>query len=130
MPDSGTDVDFENDLGFDASDSVFRIDGNFQFNEVHRIDFSAFDLSRSASKQIQQDIEWDGDIYPIDTVVNAGLDMTIFKLSYTWSFMRWERGFVGAYVADIGTSLAANSLSQTSSHGLTAPMPVVGIRGQ
>ncbi len=134
VPDNGTDVDFENDLGFDASESVFRIDGYFQFNEVHRIDFSAFDLSRSASQQIQKDIEWDGEIYPIDTVVSAGLDMTIYKLSYTWSFMRRERGFVGAsigaYVADIGTYLEANTLSQSSSHGLTAPMPVLGMRGQ
>ena len=134
VPDSGTDVDLENDLGFDTSDSVLRIDGYFRFNEAHRIDFSAFDLSRSASKQIQRDIEWDGEIYPVDTVVSAGLDLTIYKLAYTWSFMRRERGFVGAsigaYVADIGTSLEASSLSLVSSHGLTAPMPVVGMRGQ
>ena len=134
VPDSATDVDLENDLGFDTSDSVLRIDGNFRFNQTHRIDFSAFDLSRSASKQIQRDIEWDGEVYPIDTVVSAGLDLTIYKLAYTWSFMRWERGFVGAsigaYMADIGTSIAANTLSQSSSHGVTAPLPVVGLRGQ
>jgi hypothetical protein len=57
VPNSGTPVDLEGDLGLDKSDSVFRLDGYFRFNEKHRIDFSAFDLSRSASKQIDKDIE-------------------------------------------------------------------------
>ena len=107
VPDSGTDVDLESDLGLDASDAVFRLDGYFRFNEKHRLDFSAFDLSRTASKQIQKDIEWDGSVYPIDTVIDAGLDLKIYKLAYTWSFMRRDKGYLGAsaglYVADIGT---------------------------
>ncbi len=134
VPDSGTDVDLESDLGFDASDAVFRLDGYFRFNEKHRLDLSAFDLSRTASKQIQKDIEWDGSVYPIDTVIDAGLDLSIYKLAYTWSFMRREKGYLGAsaglYVADIGTSLAAAAIGQSSSRSTTAPLPVIGLRGQ
>jgi hypothetical protein len=134
VPGSGEDVDLEGDLGFDASDAVFRIDGYFRFNEKHRLDLSAFDLSRSASKRIQKDIEWDGSTYPIDTVIDAGLDLTIYKLAYTWSFMRRDEGYLGAsagvYVADIGTSLAATAINQSSSRATTAPLPVIGLRGQ
>jgi hypothetical protein len=134
VPGSGEDVDLENDFGFDASDAVFRIDGYFRFNEKHRLDLSAFDLSRSASKRIQKDIEWDGSTYPIDTVIDAGLDLTIYKLAYTWSFMRREKGYLGAsaglYVADIGTSLAAAAIGQSSNRSTTAPLPVIGLRGQ
>jgi hypothetical protein len=134
IPDSGTDVDLENDFGLDSSDSVFRIDGYFKFNEKHRIDFSAFDLSRTASKQIQREIEWDGEIYPIDTVIAAGLDLNIYKLAYTWSFIRKANGYLGAsaglYVADIGTSLSATSIGQSSSRAVTAPLPVIGLRGR
>jgi hypothetical protein len=134
IPGDGTDVDVENDLGFDASDSVFRIDGYYRFNEKHRLDFSWFDLSRTASKTIQKDIEWDGEIYPIDTVIDAGLDLNIYKLAYTWSFMRREKGYLGAsigfYVADVGHSITAEEIGQSSSRGVTAPLPVVGIRGQ
>mgnify|MGYP001825602995 FL=1 len=134
IPDSGTDVDLENDFGLDSSDSVFRIDGYFKFNEKHRIDFSAFDLSRTASKRIQREIEWDDDIYPIDTVIEAGLDLNIYKLAYTWSFIRKANGYLGAsaglYVADIGTSLSATSIGQSSSRAVTAPLPVIGLRGR
>ena len=134
VPDSGTDVDLENDFGLGTSDSVFRIDGYYRFNEKHRLDFSAFDLSRTASKQIQRDIEWDGEIYPIDTQIDAGLDLNIYKLAYTWSFMRRAKGYLGVsagiYVADIGTSIAATSRGQLSKSAVTAPLPVFGIRGQ
>lgn len=134
VPDSGTPVDLENDLGFDKSDIVFRVDGVFRFNDKHRLDFSAFDLSRSASKQIQKDIEWNGEIFPIDTTVDATLDLNIYKVAYTWSFLRRDNGYIGAtaglYVADIGTSLAAESIGRASSSGVTAPLPVLGLRGQ
>ena len=134
IPGSGTPVDLENDLGFDKSDTVFRIDGYYRFNEKHRIDFSVFDLSRSASKQIQKEIDWNDTIYPIDTVVDASLDLAIYKLAYTWSFMRRDSGYLGLtaglYTADIDTSISAESIGRSSSSGFTAPLPVLGLRGQ
>jgi len=50
----GTTVDVEGELGLDTSDSVFRVDGYYKFNEKHRINFSWFDLSRTGSKQTQR----------------------------------------------------------------------------
>jgi hypothetical protein len=133
-PGSGTDVDLEADLGFRKSDSVFRFDGYFRFNERHRIDFSVFDLSRTASKRIQKDIEWDGTLYPIDVTVDANLDLSIYKLAYPWSFMQRENAYLGLtaglYVADTSTRLVAESISAESSGGVTAPLPVIGLRGQ
>jgi hypothetical protein len=134
VPESGTPVDLESDLGFDKSDTVFRVDGVFRFNEKHRIDASAFDLSRSASKRIQKDIEWNGELFPVDVQVEGNLDLSIYKLAYTWSFLRRDRGYLGAtaglYVADVSSSLAAESISRSTSGGVTAPLPVVGLRGQ
>ena len=134
VPDSGTEVDLEGTLGFKKSDSVFRIDGYYRFSEKHRIDFSAFDLSRTASRQIDEEFIWDGEIYPVDVLVNAALDLNVYKLAYTWSFLRREDWYLGAslglYVADIGTSISAESGGQFSSRGITAPLPVVGLRGQ
>jgi len=134
IPDSGTPVDLENDLGLDKSDNVFRIDGYYRFNEKHRIDFSVFDLSRSASKEIEKEIDWNDTIYPINTTVDASLDLAIYKLAYTWSFMRRDNGYLGLtaglYTADIGTSISAESIGRSSSGGVTAPLPVLGLRGQ
>jgi hypothetical protein len=132
--DPGTDVDLEKDLGLSRSDSVFRLDGYYKFNEKHRIDFSWFDLSRSSSKQIERDIEWNGTLYPIDTSVNSEFDLGIYKVAYTWSFYRQDKNFLGVtaglYIADTGTSLIAPNIGTREVASVTAPLPVVGLRGQ
>ena len=130
----GTPVDLEVDLGMDTSDSVFRIDGYFKFNERHRIDFSAFDLSRFATKDIDKEIDWNGTIYPIDTTVTGDFDLNIYKLAYTWSFMRRERGYLGVtgglYIADVSARLSAQGIAERDGGSATAPLPVLGLRGQ
>ena len=130
----GTEVDLEGDLGLNRSDSVFRIDGYYRFNKKHRLDFSVFDLSRTASTVIQKDIEWNDTLFPIDTTVNSNFDLAIYKLAYTWSFMRRDKGYLGLtaglYIADFGTRLEVEEIGALESAGLTAPLPVIGLRGQ
>jgi len=130
----GTEVDLEGDLGLNRSDSVFRIDGYYRFNQKHRLDFSVFDLSRTASKVIQKDIEWNDTLFPIDTTVNSDFDLAIYKIAYTWSFMRKDKGYLGVtaglYIADFGTRLEAEAIGELESSGFTAPLPVIGLRGQ
>lgn len=132
--DEGSDVDMESDLGLKNSDSVFRVDGYYRFTEKHRVDFSYFDLSRDASKRIQKDIEWQDEIYPVDTTVKASVDMTIYKIAYTYSFLQRDKGYIGAsiglYVADLGVGLSADSLKLGANSGVTAPLPVLGLRGE
>jgi len=129
----GTPVDGQDDLGFDNSDSVFRLDGYFKFNEKNRIDFNYFDLSQSSSKSIDRDIIWNGTVYPIDTTVYAELDFSIYKVAYTRTLMLRDRGYIGAslgvYVADIGANLYTDTNPQRDGGDVTAPLPVIGLRG-
>ncbi len=134
LGDSGTIVDLEGDLGLDRSDNVFRIDGYYRFNERHRIDISAFDLSRSKTKVIDEEIEWGDTLYPINTSIATQFDLAIYKLAYTWSFMRRDKGYLGLtaglYIASFGLTLSAEDIGSVESDSLTAPLPVVGLRGQ
>ena len=130
----GTVVDLEGDLGLNRSESVFRIDGYYRFNKKHRLDFSVFDLSRTASTVIQKDIQWSDTLFPIDTTVDSDFDLAIYKLAYTWSFMRRDKGYLGLtaglYIADFEMRLEAEAIDAMESDGLTAPLPVFGLRGQ
>lgn len=130
----GTPTDLESDLGLDASDSVFRIDGYYRFNERHRIDFSVFDLSRNASKQIDEQIQWGDTQYDIDTVIKSNVDLAIYKAAYTYSFLDREDGYLGAtggfYVIDTQASLKEQTLGSAEVGELTAPLPVIGLRGE
>lgn len=130
----GTDVDLEDDLGLKKSDTVFRLDGYWRFAKKHRFDFSAFDLSRSASNQIDKEIIWDDTTYPINTTINTKVDLSIYKAAYTWMFLKRDRSFLGAtvglYIADIGATLSGSGGGSVESNSLTAPLPVAGLRGE
>ena len=130
----GTDMDFETDLGLDASDSVFRVDGYFRFSERHRVDFSVFDLSRNASKQIEKDIQWGDELYNIDTIIDSKVDLAIYKMAYTYSLLQRDTGYLGAtigiHVGDVSMGLAEQNLGQAEVGELTAPLPVIGLRGE
>jgi hypothetical protein len=131
---SGTIIDLESDLGLDNSDSVFRIDGHYRFGRKHRATFSVFDLSRDAVKAIQRDIQFGDRVFPLDTAITTNLDLTIYKLAYTYSFIQRDDSYLGltagAYVADWNIGLAGENLGQVSTRDITAPLPVAGLRGQ
>jgi len=131
---TGTDIDFESDLGLETSDTVARLDGYYRFNKKHRVNFSVFDLSRDSSATLQGNIQFGDTSFAVDTIINAEFDLTIAKLAYTYSFLQRDNGYVGvmvgAYVADSKINLAEPNLGQTESSGLTAPLPVLGLRGE
>ena len=130
----GTDIDFEKDLGLNSSDSVFRVDGYVRFSERHRADFSVFDLSRKNSNQIEKEIQWGDTLYSIDTVVESDNGLSIYKAAYTYSFLNGEDGYLGAtlgiYVADWKVSIEEETTGLAEVGDLTAPMPVIGLRGE
>jgi hypothetical protein len=134
LGDEGSDVDLESDLGLDRSDTVFRFDGYYRFNDRHRIDISAFDLSRSKNRVIDEEIEWGDTVFPINVNIRSELDLAIYKLAYTWSFMQRDKGYLGLtgglYVLSLGTKLSASDIGSVESDGLTAPLPVIGLRGE
>ena len=131
---TGTGIDLEEDLGLDSSDSVVRLDGHYRFNQKHRVNFSVFDLSRDSSAAVQRDIQYGDRVFLLDTVVNANFDLTIYKLAYTYSVMQRDNGYLGvtlgAYIADSKIGLAEQSLGQVEVREITAPLPVVGLRGE
>ena len=131
---SGTPTDLESDLGLDSSDTVFRLDGYYRFTNKHRFDFSVFDLSRSSSKAIERDIQWRDRLFSVNTAVEADFDLTIYKAAYTYVFMPRDEGYLGAtiglYTADTKVSLSEQNLGQAEVGDITAPLPVIGLRGE
>ena len=73
-------------------------------------------------------------MFPVDTVVDSKFDLGIYKVAYTWSFLRRDKGYLGLtaglYIADIATSLSAPSIGAREDAGITAPLPVIGLRGE
>jgi len=70
----------------------------------------------------------------LNTNLESDFNLSIYKVGYTWSFLKKERGFLGVtaglYIADIGTRLDAPLIGSREVGDATAPLPVVGLRGE
>jgi hypothetical protein len=130
----GTDINLEDDLGLEGSTSAFRFGGSLWIGSRHRIDVSAFDLSRTASRRIEETINYGDEVFEIDTVVTSESDLTILKTDYTYALFNRDRGYLGAtaglYIAEVKLSLSEASLGTAESEDLTAPLPLLGVRGE
>jgi hypothetical protein len=133
----GTNIDFEEDLGFDRSMSVARLGGSFYLQPRQSIDFGVFDLSRDASRTIDETIEFGDQTYSINTLIESTFDLTITKIDYTFAPLSRPGGYLGFnagfYIASTEVSMAAtgpNVNATRESEDLTAPLPVFGLRGE
>jgi hypothetical protein len=132
-PGVGAEIDLDEVLGMESSNTVFRADAAYRFGSSrrHRLDFTWFDLSREATKTLAQEIDIDGTTYPVGTTVDSQFDLAFYNVRYSYSFLPDDRvdlaGSVGLHVTDIG--LTVHSLNEgTSGDSVTAPLPLIGAR--
>lgn len=131
---TGTDISLESDLGLETAMSVARFNGNVWIKPRQRFDFSIFDLSRSASHRIEESIEYGDEIFDLDALVETTQDLRIVKADYTFSPLNRERGYLGIngglYTASFELSLSEAAIGKLASESITAPLPVIGLRGE
>jgi hypothetical protein len=130
---NGTDIDMEDDLGLERSTTVLRLGGHLWLSERNRLDFSLFSFSREGTRRIDETIEFGDEIFAINTVVTSQADLDVAKAAYTFAPIVKERGYLGLtaglYVSQTMLSLSAATLNRSEERDLTAPLPVIGIRG-
>ena len=130
----GTDIQLENELGLKRTTSVLRISGGMWFKPRQRFDVSLFDMSRSASRRIDESIVFGDETFSIDTILSTTADQTIYKADYTFAFLNKQRGYLGLnsgfYVGRTSFVLRDSDLGISEGESLTAPLPVVGFRGE
>ncbi len=129
----GTEIDMENDLGFDKNIETFRFDADWRFLPRHRASFSIYRYSRDASRTLNRTIQFGDRVFVIDTTVASEFDMTVYKASYAYSVIqnaKFDLGLsAGLHLMDFKTSIAVTGLGVSESAKLLAPLPVLGLRG-
>lgn len=137
---AGTEFDWENTFGIGDA-TRFRVDGQWRFAERHKLRFLWFRNSNTRSKKFEQDIEWNGVVYPVSAKVKGEFDFDVYELAYEYSFLRRDtyeiNGSIGLHYTDLGLALTAKAeasggaleadLKESASVG--APLPVIGLRG-
>jgi hypothetical protein len=136
----GSDVNYDDTFGIGNFDR-FRADGLWRFADRHSVEATYFQNNRSATRSLDRDVEFKGQLYPVGVDTHAQSDLTIAELSYGYAFMRNDQyelaATVGVHYLDIKLKLDATVMAngQTNTRNLdtsastSAPLPVVGLRG-
>ena len=82
----GTTIDYQRDLGGEDGDSIPRIDAYYRFNDRHRIDFTAFSISRKGERTLAIDIDIGDQNFFISETLQSEIDYTLYRLGYGYSF--------------------------------------------
>ena len=138
----GTHVDWEKTFG-GGSLTRFRVGAQWRFAERHKLQAMWFSSSRSKNTSLDREIEWDGDVYPIDADVKGTIEYDLYMLDYEYSFLRRDTyeiaASLGAYYADWTATLdgqvadpdgGGGTVRQKASADLSAPLPVLGLHGR
>ncbi len=132
---SGTELDFESDLGLDDAEAIFFADGRWRITPHHRIEVGYFRLDRDGQVSAEAEIRFGDLIVPLAADVASNLDLTLGRISYGYSFINdGEAEFgvmAGAHIADLDASLAlaGNGAVASATAETTLPLPHIGIMG-
>jgi hypothetical protein len=92
----GTTLNFEDDLGLAADKTIPTLAFQWQIAKRHRLGVRWQNIDRSSSAQANTEIEWGGDVIPIDAKIDLNFDITqtfVDYAFYPWVKERWAAGF-------------------------------------
>jgi hypothetical protein len=125
----GTTLSFEDDLGLPDKEAVPSLSFEWQFGRRHRLGVRWQDVKRDSTTQVLEEIDWGGEIIPIEADVTLGFDIRTLAVDYTyypWVKERWAGGVgLGFRVMGLKTSLTVDDTELEEQINGTAPLPYI-----
>jgi len=125
----GTSLSFEDDLGLPDKEAVPSLSFEWQFGRKHRIGVRWQDIKRDSTTQVLEEIDWGGEIIPIEADVTLGFDIRTLAIDYTyfpWIKERWAAGVgLGFRVMGLKTTLTVDNIELQEKIDGTAPLPYI-----
>ena len=125
----GTTLSFEDDLGLSDKEAVPSLSFEWQFGRKHRLGVRWQDIKRDSTTQVLEEIEWGGEIIPVEANVTLGFDIRTLAADYTyypWVKERWAGGIgLGFRVMGLNTTLTVDNVELEEQVDGTAPLPYI-----
>lgn len=106
----GTIIDLEDGLNVEDSATVARLDGFYRFNRAHRIEWTAYSLTRNGRNTLNTSITIGDTVFPVGFTVDSEWKLKINQMGYSWSFINVDK-----YEMFLGAGLNVRDLSVTFS---------------
>ena len=133
----GNEINLQDDLGFDDTQTTVYGAGYWRFSPRHRIGAGYFRFKDDASVTAQRDLEIGDEIYPAGASLFSEFKFEIFPIHYSYSFIKREKmefsGTVGLhwYRVNFMVGGSASLGNLDLDHEVTAkanvPMPLFGL---
>jgi hypothetical protein len=135
---TGTLVSFERDLGLEETKSLPRFRVQWRPLANHELSAAHFSASRSGAEQIDRDIVFRDDVYPVQAFVTTQFDLDSWSATYSYWPRRSERAGIGITLGAATLSMKAAVTADTRG-GVTAvsqeaetdvPVALAGVEGR
>jgi hypothetical protein len=128
----GTEVSFEEDLGFTERNDMPAILASVRLGERWKLEAEYLSLRRDNSRALSRTINWGDNTYTAGTTVTSEFSSDILRLSGAYSFIKdaqMEAGVaLGLHSTDFKVSIAAAGIGSDTGEVL-APLPTLGFYG-
>ena len=133
----GTEIDFEDDLGFEKVTPTILGDFQWRASRRSRFDFSYYLVNRKATHDIERDIIFGEDTFKTNSNVHSFFNTGIYRVSYGYALLsksKFEAGLlVGVHIVGLKAGINFNgdnlNVAASTDYKLTAPLPDFGIWG-
>lgn len=129
----GTSVAFEELLGLDNTSVVPQGLARWRMSDRWRLELEYFELNRSSSRALTQDVNWGDETFPTGATVNAEFNVSVARLSAGYSFFKTPDKELGVALGFHVTTFEAelsNSGGNQDAGKVLAPLPVLSMYGQ
>jgi len=134
---TGSDLNFETDLGLNSHSNTFKSDIFWRITPKHRLDFTWFGLFQNGQQLSNREITIGDHIIPAGTGLQSNFNLNRYQFTYTYNLFQgdnFETGpSLGVYTININSninSVVANSVKTNfSSTNIALPLPTIGWRG-
>jgi len=132
---SGTDlpgIDVEQDTGLAESTAPFRLEGYLRLGRRHRLALGYMRMNRDAVTRLTGEIEWDGEVFPVDAQVATLWDTRVLTFRYRFSVIQRESLDIGLSVGlfamkvTSGIALGDSTDNVAADTAQEAPLPMLG----
>jgi len=90
IDDANIVIDFESDMGLDDKPDLFVAEFGWQFSEKWGLSLQNFHAGRSATKTLEETIEWEDLVYNAGAEISAATKISVTRLFFSRRF--WDGG--------------------------------------
>jgi hypothetical protein len=135
---SGTQVGFERDLGLEDSRTLQRFGVQWRPFRRHELAATYFSAPRSGFAQIDREIVFRDQTYPVRALVTSQLDLDYLSATYTFWARRTEHDGIGISIGAASLSFNASVQAETEDRSVTiseraetdVPVALAGLQGR